>query len=83
MACEGPAGLEGPQGEVEPIGPAGEDGSMMHAGEDPPTEESGKLGDVYLNTNNAELYGPKTEEGGIRPLTCRPPPMSCIRCGWI
>lgn len=69
-ACEGPAGSQGSQGPdgqqgpEGPIGPAGEDGSMIHAGEGVPGDDVGTWGDLYLNTNTAELYGPKNESDG-------------------
>lgn len=58
--CEGPAGPEGPSGSV---GPAGEDGSKIYAGNGPPGEDIGSIGDYYLDQNTGELYGPKDSEG--------------------
>lgn len=76
-ACEGPAGPQGEQGPIGlegPIGPAGEDGSTMHAGEGEPAADIGKIGDFYLDTNAAEMYGPKTQDGWGVPLSLQGPP---------
>jgi len=66
--CEGITGSEGPEGPRGPIGPAGEDGSMLYAGEGPPTSDTGDIGDYYLNTNTGEYHGPKSEEGWGEPI---------------
>src|SRR6056297_2978946 len=66
--CEGITGSEGPEGPRGPIGPAGEDGSMLYAGEGPPTSDIGDIGDYYLNTNTGEYHGPKSEEGWGEPI---------------
>lgn len=68
VACEAPTGPEGPQGEQGPVGPAGEDGSMMYAGEGPPSGNIGDTGDFYLNTATGEYFGPKTGEGWGEPI---------------
>ncbi|MDR9366996.1 MAG: hypothetical protein RI575_16795 [Balneolaceae bacterium] len=77
MACEGPEGPEGPAGEQGPegpVGPAGEDGSMILAGTGAPSSDTGSIGDYYLDSDNAELYGPKVESGWGTPLSLQGPP---------
>ncbi|MCW9708246.1 hypothetical protein [Fodinibius salsisoli] len=77
IGCKGPTGDQGPQGpegEEGPIGPAGEDGSIIHAGSGTPGEDIGKLGDFYLNTTAAEMYGPKTQDGWGVPFSLQGPP---------
>lgn len=77
IACEGPEGPEGPAGEQGPegpVGPAGEDGSMILAGTGAPSSDTGSIGDYYLDSDNAELYGPKEESGWGTPLSLQGPP---------
>lgn len=77
MSCEGPQGPQGEQGLEGQIGPAGEDGSMIHAGEGAPAADIGAVGDFYLDTAAAEMYGPKTEDGWCALQSARP-----TRRGW-
>lgn len=77
MGCEGPAGPEGsrgPEGQEGAVGPAGEDGSVIHAGEGAPADDLGKVGDFYMDTAAAEMYGPKTQDGWGVPFTLQGPP---------
>lgn len=53
-----------PQGLQGEIGPAGEDGSTIHAGNSKPDESIGKVGDFYLDKTAVELYGPKDKTLG-------------------
>jgi hypothetical protein len=55
-------GTEGPQG------PPGADGSQILAGSGVPGEDLGSNGDYYLDRDNYDLYGPKTEDGWGTPL---------------
>lgn len=73
VACESPAGEDGPQGPEGPegpVGPAGDDGSMMYAGAGEPTGDIGDIGDIgdyYLNQDTGELHGPKDANGWGNP----------------
>jgi hypothetical protein len=60
-------GAEGPQG------PPGEDGSQIFAGSGVPDEELGSNGDYYLDRDNYDLYGPKTEDGWGTPIHLQGP----------
>lgn len=72
-APEGPQGPQGPQGEQGLIGPAGEDGSTMYAGEGEPAVETGVEGDFYINKLTGDLYGPKEAEGWGEPVSLMGP----------
>lgn len=80
IACEGPEGPQGPQGPQGeqglegPVGPAGEGSSMIHAGEGTPGSEIGEPGDFYVDTDAAEMYGPKTQDGWGVPFSLQGPP---------
>lgn len=57
----GPAGSQGPQGVAGPAGPqgpAGIDGLTIITGSVDPTSQ-GNDGDIYINTLNSTLFGPK------------------------
>lgn len=74
IGCEGPQGPEGPEGGEGPEGPVGqvgEDGSEIHAGSGAPDASLGGLGDFYLDKDNYELYGPKTENGWGTPINLK------------
>jgi hypothetical protein len=68
VACESPAGEDGPQGPEGPFGPAGDDGSMMYSGAGEPREVIGDIGDYYLNQDTGELHGPKSADGWDDPI---------------
>ena len=73
ISCEGPEGSKGEQGPEGPVGPAGADGSMIHAGEGASGGEIGEPGDFYLDTDAAEMYGPKTQDGWGVPFSLQGP----------
>lgn len=45
------------------VGPSGTDGSNLFAGTTGPGGSTGRIGDYYINTSNANIYGPKTSGG--------------------
>ena len=56
---QGPQGLQGIQGEP------GKDGSSFLAGKDSPIDNTiGFAGDVYLDINTGQIWGPYTTETG-------------------
>ena len=59
----GPLGPQGERGEQGTRGAAGADGNLILSGTGAPTGSIGEIGDYYLNTTNATLYGPKTNAG--------------------
>lgn len=59
----GAAGVQGPVGPAGPKGTDGSDGSIIYSGKGEPATATGKAGDLYLNTSNGLLYGPKTTAG--------------------
>lgn len=58
-----PTSLRGATGATGPQGPAGTPGSRIHSGTGVPAASLGVVGDFYLRTSNATLYGPKTAAG--------------------
>lgn len=59
----GPAGAAGQDGADGQAGADGQDGRTILNGTDAPNETVGVVGDLYLDTSNSTLYGPKTETG--------------------
>lgn len=58
----GPAGQDGQDGQDGTNGLDGVDGATWLFGEGEPSADSGKVGDLYLNTTNYDIYV-KTESG--------------------
>ena len=58
---DGDIGPQGPEGAMGEVGPAGEDGSTILSGSGIPDSNVGVTGDYYLNTDTADLYGPKID----------------------
>lgn len=54
-------------------GQDGENGSKILSGQTTPSPEVGNLGDLFLNTSSAELFGPKSLEGWGTSLSLRGP----------
>lgn len=65
---EGEQGPEGPQGEIGQQGIPGTDGNMLRHGIKPPEDTEGKEGDFFIDTENSNLYGPKTSSGWGAPV---------------
>ena len=66
MGPQGPAGATGAAGAAGatgPTGPAGANGSTILTGSGAPASLLGAIGDYYLDTVTANLYGPKTALG--------------------
>lgn len=57
---QGPEGPQGPQGDPGADGPAGADGKTVLNGAGVPDPGTGVDGDFYIDTNNDDIYGPKT-----------------------
>ncbi len=70
---QGEQGEQGPKGDKGPQGIAGADGSMIYSGNGSPDTETGQAGDYYLDKNNGNLYGPKTDKGWGDPLSLKGP----------
>lgn len=60
-----PISLQGPAGED------GEDGSQIHSGTGSPDASLGVVGDYYLDKDNFDLYGPKTDSGWGTPINLK------------
>jgi hypothetical protein len=66
---QGPIGQTGPQGQTGPTGVPGPqglpglDGKTILSGASNPTAAIGSLGDIYINTSDNTLFGPKTTSG--------------------
>lgn len=60
-----PTNLNGATG---PQGPAGTPGSKIRSGASTPTTSIGAVGDYYIHTGTANLYGPKTASGWGSPV---------------
>ena len=63
-----PINLQGPPGQD---GQDGEDGSQIHSGSGAPNASLGSVGDYYLDKDNYELYGPKTNSGWGTPINLK------------
>ena len=63
-----PINLQGPPGED---GADGEDGSQIHSGTGSPDASLGVIGDYYLDKENFDLYGPKTDSGWETPISLK------------
>jgi hypothetical protein len=59
----GPAGAIGPTGPQGPAGTNGTNGTTILSGTTTPSSSLGAVGDFYLDTAAAKLYGPKTSSG--------------------
>jgi hypothetical protein len=71
LSCE-----NGKNGEIGPAGDPGlpgKDGSLILSGTTAPAPALGKVGDMYLDKNTSNLYGPKTEAGWGSPFSLRGP----------
>lgn len=56
--CESPVDVS-----ISTTGPQGPRGNNITSGSGEPEPNSGVIGDLYINTDNGYLYGPKTESG--------------------
>lgn len=72
IGAQGPVGPAGPGGERGAVGARGEagqpgangvDGDTILSGEGAPGAALGAIGDFYIDTAAAEIYGPKREDG--------------------
>jgi len=61
--AQGPPGPQGPQGSQGSQGAAGTPGSQIYSGAGAPPSTTGIVGDYYIDTNHAIIYGPKTAAG--------------------
>lgn len=52
-------------------GQDGEDGSQIHSGSGVPDDSLGAVGDFYMDKDNYDMYGPKTENGWGTPITLK------------
>lgn len=59
----GPTGAQGSQGPAGAQGPAGTNGASVLNGTGSPATGVGSVGDFYIDTAAATLYGPKTVNG--------------------
>lgn len=70
LACskegsEGAKGDTGDQGIQGIQGIPGKDGAVILFGNGAPVETLGNNGDMYLDRESSELYGPKTQTGWV------------------
>lgn len=63
-----PISLQGPPGED---GEDGEDGSQIYSGSGAPDASLGVVGDYYLDEDNYDLYGPKSDSGWGTPINLK------------
>ena len=63
-----PISLQGPAGND---GQDGEDGSQIYSGTGSPDASLGVVGDYYLDKDNFDLYGPKTDSGWGTPINLK------------
>lgn len=78
---------KGPKGDP---GSPGNDGNSVLNGTSAPNSDTGDIGDFYIDTENNEIYGPKTEEGWGEPTSLTgpqgPPGEDCecaVDTGWM
>lgn len=53
------------------MGEDGEDGSQIYAGTGAPASAKGSVGDFYLDKDNYDMYGPKTDQGWGSPINLK------------
>lgn len=70
---KGEVGPQGAQGERGEAGTRGANGNLILSGTGEPSGSLGAVGDYYLNTANAALYGPKTDAGWGKPIGLQGP----------
>ncbi len=68
ISLQGPAGEDGQHGAD---GQDGEDGSQIHSGTGSPNAFLGVVGNYYLDKDNFDLYGPKTDSGWGTPINLK------------
>ncbi len=79
-----PTNLRGATGATGAQGPAGTPGSKILSGASAPATSLGAIGDYYIHTGTANLYGPKTASGWGSPIVnLRAPQNDVIYSEWL
>lgn len=73
LPLQGQEGPQGPPGEDGQDGADGKDGSKIYTGNGSPDVSLGVEGDFYLDTDNFDLYGPKTSSSWGTPINLQGP----------